>query len=94
MKRCLRFWRIWPKIILYFMPTITIPREISSYKELIAVPRTTYREFLEWQRKMKSTKTFTPTARDKRVLARARRNFRRGNYVTLEQLKHELELDH
>lgn len=75
------------------MPTITIPKNITYEGEYTIVPRKSYEEFLEWQRKAKSARTFKPTVRDKRILARAREDFRKGNYVTLGQLKHELGLD-
>lgn len=75
------------------MPTTTIPKKIIYEGEYTIVPRKAYEEFLEWQKKVKSARTFRPTARDKRVLANARKNFLKGNYVTLEQLRHELGFD-
>lgn len=67
-------------------------KTISRNKEFVSVPRELYEEFLTWQ-KINSAKTFVPTAADKRALARGRRNFAKGNYVTLKQLKHELGID-
>lgn len=67
-------------------------KTVSRNKEFVSVPRELYEEFLTWQ-KINSTKTFVPTAADKRALARGRRNFAKGNYVTLKQLKHELGID-
>ncbi|MFY9492961.1 MAG: hypothetical protein WAP55_00530 [Minisyncoccia bacterium] len=64
----------------------------SKNKDFVTIPRETYEEFLIWE-KTKSVKTFTPTAAEKRALARGRRNFAKGNYVTLKQLKHELGVD-
>lgn len=75
------------------MATITIPRQFNVVKELIAVPRATYAEFLNWQKKIKSPRTFKPTAADKNALAKARKEFARGDYITLAQLKHELDID-
>lgn len=72
------------------MATITIPKGFDVIKELVAVPRTTYEEFLDWQKKIKSVRTFKPTAAEKKSLARSRREFARGNYITLAKLKHEL----
>ena len=74
------------------MPTITVPKEIHE-GEYAIIHRKTYEEFLEWQRNVKSVRTFKPTVRDKRALARARKNFLGGNYVTLGQLRHELGFD-
>ena len=75
------------------MPTITIPKELRDRKDLIAVPRRAYEEFLAWQKKIKSEKTFKPTHHEKKALDRARKEFAEGKYITLTQLKHELELD-
>jgi len=44
-------------------------------------------------KKIKSAKTFKPTATEKKALARARREFTQGKYVTLAELKHELGLN-
>ena len=73
------------------MTTITIPKELTKEPDLIAVPRITYGEFLAWQRKIKSMKIYKPTAREKKALARARRNLAAGNYLTLEELKYAME---
>lgn len=75
------------------MPIITIPKEVAKNKELVAVPRNLYDEFVEWQRKIKSVQTFRPTVAEKKALARARKNFAEGKYITFAQLKHELGLD-
>ncbi|MEK7099406.1 MAG: hypothetical protein AAB916_02720 [Patescibacteria group bacterium] len=75
------------------MSVITIPKGLNQKEKLIAVPQTTYEDFLAWQKKMKSARTFKPTVADKRALARARTNFSHGNYVTIEQLRHELDID-
>ena len=67
-------------------------KTVSRNKEFVSVPRESFEEFLLWQ-KIKNAKTFTPTVAEKRALARGRRNFAKGNYITLKQLKHELGLD-
>ena len=73
------------------MTTVTIPTALAKDKNLVAVPRATYEEFLAWQRRVKSRKTFAPTAAERRALTRSRKNFARGTYITLEQLEHELD---
>lgn len=73
------------------MTTVTIPKELSGNRDLIAVPRGTYEEFLSWLKKVKSIKTFKPTKKDLIALERGRKNFAKGNYVTLEQLENELD---
>jgi len=69
------------------MPTITIPSSIKE--ELIAVPRRKYEEFLMWQ-KIKYSKTFQPTKSELRALALGRKDFENGNYISWQELKHEL----
>lgn len=73
------------------MPTISIPKTFSRVTDLVAVPRATYAEFIAWQKRVKSRKAFTPTIGERRALVRGRKNFRRGRFVTLEALEHELD---
>lgn len=75
------------------MTTTIAPKRITTNKNFIAVPRRAYAEFLAWQKKIKAIKTFKPTVADKRILAQARKNFAKGNYITLQKLKHELGID-
>lgn len=75
------------------MPVITIPKGFHTHNNLVAVPRRAYEEFLMWQKKTKSAKTFKPTATEKKTLARARKDFTKGNYITLAELRHELDID-
>ena len=72
------------------MTTITIPKEITKNKKLVAVPSQMYEEFLAWQKKAKSSRTFKPTASEKKALTKARMNFKEKKYITLEELEHEL----
>ena len=75
------------------MTTVTIPRGLTEQKDLIAIPRSTYEGFLAWQKAIKSKKTFTPTASEKRAIAKARKDFANGKYIKWEDLKHELGLN-
>lgn len=72
------------------MTTIIIPKDLAKNKTLVAVPHEAYEQFIAWQKKIKSTRTFEPTAAEKKSLQRARKNFARGAYVTLDKLQHEL----
>jgi hypothetical protein len=72
------------------MTTITIPKGINTGAELVAVPRRNYEEFLVWQKKMKSVKTFKPTAKDLREIKQARKDIAAGEYLTIDELRHEL----
>ncbi|MBI3495502.1 hypothetical protein HY065_02655 [Candidatus Berkelbacteria bacterium] len=76
------------------MPTITIPQQVSPDTNLIAIPSSTYEEFLSWQKMVKSKKTFKATAQDTRDLAAARKNYAKGNYITLDILYHDLAARH
>ena len=73
------------------MATLTIPAEFAERKDLVAVPREAFEEFVAWQKQMKSRKTFVPTAADKKALEKARKNRARGNYLTLHELRHTLD---
>jgi hypothetical protein len=72
------------------MTTVTIPRELTDRSDLVAVPRDEYAKFIAWQKKLKSGKTFSPTASEKKLLADARKRRRRGNYLTFDELHRTL----
>lgn len=79
------------------MTTITIPKILfgQQKQKLVAVPAATYKEFLTWQKERSQPcqfKTFTPTVADKRDLARARRDYEKGNFITFDELQRELGL--
>lgn len=76
------------------MTTITIPQTLSGRqkRKLVAVPTAAYKEFLAWQKETRAFKTFKPTVAEKRELARARRDYEKGNYITFDELKRELGL--
>jgi len=74
------------------MTTITIPKGTEKNRELVAVPRNVYEDFLAWGKKLKSKNTFKPTKTEKRELEKARKNLARGKYLTIEELEHELGL--
>ena len=79
--------------IMLNMSTITISKELKGVKNLIAVPRVSYKEFLAWQKRIKSTKTYKPTLSEKKSLERARKNLSKGNSLTLSELKNGLEIN-
>ncbi len=72
------------------MPIIALPKHLDSGEKLVAVPHKIYEEFLAWQKKYKSARIFAPTAAEKKSLARARSNFRKGDYITLDNPGHGL----
>ena len=69
------------------MATVSIPKELAERRDLVAVPRAEYERFIAWQRRVKSAKTFIPTAAEKKALARARKRRERGEYLTLDELR-------
>lgn len=71
------------------MNTITIPKKMVARDDLVIIPRKEYEALLEF----KKFKEFSPTVTQKKALARAERNFKKGNYTTLKKLRHELEFD-
>ena len=82
------------------MNTATIPKEITKREDLIVIPRKKYEEFLgsrkttDFFEPPRNFKTYKPTAAEKREIKEARKRFARGEYITLEELRHELGLDH
>ena len=73
------------------MTTITIPQKLKE-NDLIAIPHKEYEEFSNWRKLMKSFKIYTPTAAEKRIIKRAREDYKKGNYLTIGELKHKLGL--
>ncbi|MEK7576680.1 MAG: hypothetical protein AAB482_03210 [Patescibacteria group bacterium] len=68
----------------------TITKRSSRSEKYVEVPRKVYEEFLAWRQNNKSYKTVKPTKSELQAIARGRKNFKEGKYVTLQQLKHEL----
>ena len=56
------------------MNTVITPKKITSRNDLIVIPRKEYEALLE----LRKFKEFSPTAMQKKALARAESNFRRG----------------
>jgi len=69
------------------MTTITIPKKITKGEELVIIPRKEYKEFLRLQKAIPLIKLTPP---QKRELEQAREEYKRGEYITLSQLEHEL----
>jgi len=75
------------------MATVTIPPELADRKDLFAVPREEYEQFVAWQREVKSKKTFVPTSSQKKALTKARSRRERGDYLTFDELRRSLSTD-
>ena len=65
---------------------VTIPKTLARLGDLVLVPKKEYESFLEF----KKIKEFIPTAADKRALKRAEINRKKGNYLTIDELRDKL----
>ena len=70
---------------------LTIPdtKAFSKSDELVLVPKKEYQMLLEKQPKLILVEKLTVS--EKRAIARSRKELARGEYVTLDELIHELE---
>ncbi|HEY4508525.1 MAG TPA: hypothetical protein VJJ55_02600 [Candidatus Paceibacterota bacterium] len=68
------------------MTTVTIPKEFSQAAQLVAVPPFVYEDYAAIQKKVKNIKTFQATAREKRLIARGRREFKQGKFISLSNI--------
>ena len=66
---------------------ITIPKELAKKGDLVIIPRKEYEGLVLRQKIVPVVKM---TSAEKRDLKEARKEFARGEYVTLEQLENEL----
>ncbi|MBI4086244.1 MAG: hypothetical protein HY433_03335 [Candidatus Liptonbacteria bacterium] len=69
------------------MNTVTIPKRITQGEELVVIPRKEYEEYLQLRKIIPVVKM---TSAQKRDLEQARKDYKQGKYMTLEQLEHEL----
>jgi PHD/YefM family antitoxin component YafN of YafNO toxin-antitoxin module len=66
--------------------TVTIPHKLTQGKELIIVPLEEYEALVQ----LKEIYEFQPTASQKKALANARNNRKRGETLSLSELKRRL----
>lgn len=69
------------------MPTLTIPKKITKGEELVIMPRKEYDEFSQWR---KEVKYFNPTSAQVKALRQAEKEYKKGKYLSLDELKHKL----
>ena len=67
--------------------TITIPKALAQKGELVIVPRKEYEKLLQRQKKIPIVHL---TLSEKKDLELARKELKKGQYVTLEEIEHEL----
>ena len=68
------------------MTTVTIPKHLADRKDLIAIPRGVYNDFVELERQIKSQRIYTPTKAELKALRQARQRYAKGDYVSLSEL--------
>lgn len=70
------------------MPTLTIPKELTSQGELVVIPRKEYEEFLRLR--LNHIKEVAMTPQQKKILQQARKNLAQGKFLTIHELKQKL----
>ena len=70
------------------MNVITIPRRFARKDDLVVIPRREYESLLK--QKVAVLPVVKLTQSEKRAFAQSERELARGEYVTLEQLEHDL----
>ncbi len=73
------------------MNTVIIPKNLIKEKELVVVSKKEYKEFLDWQKKVKPAKTYKPTKAEQKALVKARKDFKEGKFIEWTKLKGELD---
>ena len=68
------------------MNTVTIPRKLVQRDDLVVIPRREY----ESLRELKMIKEFAPTATQKKALAKAENNLKRGKTLSYNELVRKL----
>jgi PHD/YefM family antitoxin component YafN of YafNO toxin-antitoxin module len=66
--------------------TVTIPHKLTQGKELVILPLEEYEALVQ----LKEIYEFQPTASQKKALANARNNRKRGETLSLSELKRRL----
>lgn len=69
------------------MPTTSISRRPKNVKRFVTIPRKEYEELLAFK---KIIPIFKPTKSELRAIALGREDFKKGNYVSWQTIKHEL----
>lgn len=73
-------------LLRMYMPLLTIPKTLIKEGDLIIIPRKEYESLLE----LKKIKEFMPTPAQKRALARAEKNLKRGKTLSYNEFTKKL----
>ena len=65
------------------MATITTPRKLEEKEDLMLVPLVEYKDFSDWRKTTKQFKTYAPTIKEKLEIQRAREDYKKGKFITL-----------
>jgi len=68
------------------MVILTIPKKLAKKDDLVVIPKREYEALLE----LKKIREFMPTVTQKKALARARKEYKAGKYLTFNELKQKL----
>lgn len=69
---------------------ITIPKEMVRRGDMVIILREEYEEFSRWKTLVRAFKTFVPTQRQRRDLGNARRDYKKGKYLNLNEFESKL----
>jgi len=67
---------------------ITIPKELAKEGELVVIPRSEYEEYLRLKKIVPVVKA---SRSEKKAIGEGRKEIREGKYLTLKQVKNDLE---
>ena len=68
------------------MTTLTIPKKITKGEELVILPREDYEKLLS----QRIIPEYEPTLREKKEIQRSRDDYKKGKFMTIDELKHKL----
>lgn len=70
------------------MATITLPEKVIKGEEFVAIPKKEYAEYLQLRKAIPVVKM---TQAEKRKWGQAKKDYEAGKFITLAELKRELE---
>lgn len=70
------------------MNVVTIPKKLAQKDDLVVIPRKEYEGLLRGRPKLIPVARLTPT--EARAIERSEKELARGDYITLDELEHEL----
>ena len=68
------------------MVILTIPKKLTRRDDLVVIPRREYEALIE----LRKIREFVPTAAQKKALAGARKEYKAGKYLTINEFRQRL----